>query len=193
MQQTTHSPENSVSPQQTEKLVLKRGLFVGLILVMIDLFITILARLTSFPVRVMTSLMNVIYFPWSMVPIITNAAIYLPLLLFACLAYFLTGTGMARLSGGNVRAASLTGLLAGLVLGLCDLLISTVILFAETLPAINQSYPPSILEETRFNAIRDTFFYTFSLLVLALLLGAGIAALGGLLGKRSSNAKRTQV
>jgi TM2 domain-containing membrane protein YozV len=166
---------------------------VGLILVMIDLFITILARLTSFPVRVMTFLMSVIYFPWSMVSIITNAAIYLPLLLFACLAYFLTGTGIARLSGGNVRAASLAGLLAGLVLGLCDLLISTVILFAETLPAINQSYPPAILDATRFNAIRDTFLYTFSLLVLALLLGAGIAYLGGLRGKRSSDAKRTHV
>lgn len=189
MQQTAHSPENMSSAQQVDKLVLKRGLFTGLLLVIIDLFITILARLTTFPVRVMTSLMNVIYFPWSMVAIITNAAIYLPLLLLACVVYFFTGSAFARQNNGNVRAASLTGLLAGLVLGICDVLISAIILFAETLPAINQSYPPSVVDGIRFNAIRDTFIYTFSLLVLALLLGAGIAYLGGLRGRRASRAE----
>lgn len=189
MQRSAHSPSNDYNFQQVERLILKRGMFFGLILVGLDLMVTILARLTSFPVHIMTSLMNVIYFPWSMVSLITNAAIYLPVLCIASFIYFYAGYVIARQSGGNVRASTLTGLLAGLVLGICDLVVSAVILFAETLPSIAQSYGsagPAMLDAVKFATMRDTFLYTFSFLVLALLLGAGLGAVGGLRGRANS-------
>ncbi|GHO66982.1 hypothetical protein KSC_058740 [Ktedonobacter sp. SOSP1-52] len=189
MQRSAHSPDNGYNSQQVERLIFKRGMFFGLILVGLDLMVTILARLTSFPVHLMTSLMNVIYFPWSMVSFITNATIYLPVLCIAGFIYFYAGYMIARHSGGNIRASALTGLLAGLVLGICDLVVSAVILFAETLPSITQSYgsaSPTLLDAVKFTTIRDTFLYTFGFLVLALLLGAGLAAMGGLRGRPNS-------
>ncbi len=96
---------------------------------------------------------------------------------------FLAGMFTAR-QNGKVRSATIAGLIAGAIAGPLDAIMTFVILFVGWMPSTTVTAP------SLFDIMHSTLFYgiiilTFLSLLFYAGLGAGVGAIGGLIGKNN--------
>ena len=174
-------PDQNNQPAKTGRVALRWGLIFGVILALVNDGIYLITSLISAHSLSTTTTSSV-----ASTALGLSLGLSCLIFLIGLAAYFVAGILAARQTG-LVRTGVFAGMWTGGVYGIVDLIVRLIVVFAITLPAEQALLTTSTATTRQFLVVGGIIEVVIAFL-LAIGVGAGMGALGGLIGR--SNARK---
>ncbi len=173
------------TPKSPGKIAFQEGLLFGIIVAVIVIVLNSIVNLTGLSTTLTFTFNRTGHMSLNQAAQMANFLVSAPAYVISIIFYFVAGWRASKLAG-KVISGALAGLWTGLVKGILIGIIDIAIFLLVTLPAIDSEYSKSHLPVSSSytgSLLGYTVINNFTALLTALILGAGIGALGGLMGK----------